>query len=228
MLEKPRISIILLAGGLGGRMQSPLPKQFLLLDDKPIALHSFDLFASLRNCYELIVVCDPHYRDLFSPPQEIPLRFADPGLRRQDSVYHGLQFCSPDTDFVCVHDSARPLLEKEDLLRLFEAAFAHGAAVLGVPVKATIKSSDENHFVKETLNRNELWEIQTPQIAKPSLFHRGFALANQKGIDVTDDVSLVELLNHPVKIVKGSYENIKITTPEDLEIAKRFLEHAKV
>lgn len=219
-----KISLILLAGGIGTRMQSVLPKQFLLLDNKPIALHSFTLFSSLKEIFEIIVVADPAYHSLFSTHSDTPIKFALPGKRRQDSMTNGLALCSPNTDFICVHDTARPFIQKKELLALFEAAVLHQAAVLGVKVKSTIKQSDASGFVQQTLDRNTLWEIQTPQIATPSLFQQGISFAKTHNLTVTDDVSFVELLKHPVKIVEGSYDNIKLTTPEDLQIALSILE----
>ena len=135
----------------------------------------------------------------------------------------GLALADPHADFICVHDAARPFIEAEEIYSLFEAAIEHQAAVLGVRIKSTIKQSDSQNFVVQTLPRETLWEIQTPQIATPSLFHQGIAYARANDLSVTDDVSFVELIKHPVKIVEGSYDNIKITTPEDLLIGASIL-----
>lgn len=204
-------------------MRNPIPKQFLPLMDKPIALHSFELFASFPGIFEIIVVCDPIYQSLF-PPVEFPsILFASPGPRRQDSVFNGLVKISDQADLVCIHDSARPLLFRRDLEKVILEASKHGAAFLGVPIKPTIKQIDNEGFVAKTLDRSSLWEVQTPQIIAPSLLKKGFQQAEQMDCLVTDDVSLVELLGHPVKIVQGSYQNVKITTSEDLTIAETFL-----
>lgn len=225
----PFISVILLAGGQGLRMNNPVPKQFLPLMNKPIALYSFELFASFPNVIEIIVVCDPIYRSLFpslaSPSPSI--LYASPGRRRQDSVFNGLNLVSDKAHFLCIHDSARPLLFRKDLENVISEAAAHGAAVLGVPVKPTIKQIDEEGFVIKTLERSSLWEVQTPQVMTPSLLKKGFQLAAQKDCVVTDDVSLVELTGHPVKIVQGSYQNLKITTSEDLALAETLLSQCR-
>lgn len=220
-----KVSLILLAGGTGTRMQAEMPKQYLPLgiSQKPIARHSFDLLLTLPEVTQMIVVCDPLYRAQFA--SETPVLFALPGQRRQDSVYHGLQFVSDDADLVCIHDSARPLISAPLVRRVLKAAISHGAATAGMPLKFTVKETHrepgKENFVASTPNRNFLWEIQTPQAMRPELLKRGFAEAHTQNLTVTDDVSLAELIGHPVKIVEGSYANLKISTPEDLAIAER-------
>lgn len=99
----------------------------------------------------------------------------------------------------------------------------HGAAVLGVPMKATVKESADGEFVLRTINRSRLWEIQTPQVIKPDILSEAFALVTEKGLEVTDDVSMVEQVGRPVKLTMGKYTNIKLTTPEDIGVAEGFL-----
>jgi 2-C-methyl-D-erythritol 4-phosphate cytidylyltransferase len=217
-MTPPKISVILLAGGVGTRMKAPSPKQFLLHRQKPIALHSFELFHAMPEIAEIIVVCDPLYRHHF--PCSSMVSFAHPGERRQDSVYNGLQEVSPSADLVCIHDSARPLITDCLTRRVIAAAQAYGAAAAAMPIKFTIKECESENFVIRTPNRAHYWEIQTPQVISHSLLKEGFELAKQSDLTVTDDVSLVELLNKPVKLVEGSYQNIKITTQEDLHIAQ--------
>ena len=210
------VSVILLAGGVGSRMKSSTPKQFLLLNGKPVALHSFDLFASFEMISEIIVVCDPLYRSLFPSNTN----FALPGARRQDSLFNGMQKISTQCDLVCVHDAARPLLEHSDLQKLLAEAAKHRAAALAVPMKCTIKQADEQGFVTTTLDRTTLWEMQTPQVATPALLMEGFKIAQEKNLTVTDEAMLVELTGHPFKLVTGSHSNIKITTPEDWAVVE--------
>ncbi|XP_056163264.1 2-C-methyl-D-erythritol 4-phosphate cytidylyltransferase, chloroplastic isoform X2 [Syzygium oleosum] len=194
------VSVILLAGGKGKRMGASMPKQYLPLLGQPIALYSFYTFSQMREVKEIIVVCDPSYRDIFEDTKEkvqVDLKFTLPGKERQDSVYSGLQVLKDGRE--------------------------NGAAVLGVPVKATIKEANSESFVVRTLDRKTLWEMQTPQVIKPSLLKRGFELVNREGLEVTDDVSIVEHLRHPVYVTEGSYTNIKVTTPDDLLLAERIL-----
>jgi len=218
--------VILLSGGQGKRMGASMPKQYLPLLGLPIALHSLKTFCQLKEVKEVVVVCEPDYRDVFEGSIEnlqIPLKFARPGKERQDSVFNGLQEIDGDSELVCVHDSARPLVSSEDLKKVLEDAAVHGAAVLGVPVKATIKEANSDSFVVKTLDRKTLWEMQTPQVMKPNLLKDGFELVRRDGLEVTDDVSIVEYLKHPVYITEGSYTNIKVTTPEDLLLAERLM-----
>ena len=139
-------------------------------------------------------------------------------------MYNGLQQIAEAAHLVAVHDSARPLITARDALVCFEDAQRVGAAVLGVPVKPTIKEVDGSNKVVKTLKRSVLWEVQTPQVIQPPLLRRGFALVAEQGLEVTDDVSIVEALGEPVLITPGSYTNIKVTTPDDMSVAERFLE----
>ncbi|XP_048334995.2 2-C-methyl-D-erythritol 4-phosphate cytidylyltransferase, chloroplastic [Ziziphus jujuba] len=230
--EKPKIvkektvSVILLAGGKGKRMGASMPKQYLPLLGQPIALYSFYTFSRMIEVKEIVIVCDPSYKDIFEDTKEkinVELKFALPGKERQDSVYSGLQAVDLASELVCIHDSARPLVSSEDVEKVLKDGWLNGAAVLGVPVKATIKEGNSESFVVKTLDRKTLWEMQTPQVIKPQLLRKGFELVNSEGLEVTDDVSIVEYLKHPVYITEGSYTNIKVTTPDDILLAERIL-----
>uniref|UniRef100_A0A804QX24 2-C-methyl-D-erythritol 4-phosphate cytidylyltransferase n=1 Tax=Zea mays TaxID=4577 RepID=A0A804QX24_MAIZE len=202
-VKERSVSVILLSGGQGKRMGANMPKQYLPLLGLPIALYSLKTFCQLKEVKEVVVVCDPDYSDVFEGSidnLQIPLKFARPGKERQDSVFNGLQEIDGDSELVCVHDSARPLVSSEDVKKVLEDAAVHGAAVLGVPVKATIKEA-----------------------MKPNLLRDGFELVKRDGLEVTDDVSIVEYLKHPVYITEGSYTNIKVTTPDDLLLAERLM-----
>ncbi|XP_048437686.1 2-C-methyl-D-erythritol 4-phosphate cytidylyltransferase, chloroplastic isoform X2 [Pyrus x bretschneideri] len=200
IVKEKSVSVILLAGGQGKRMGASMPKQYLPLLGQPIALYSFYTFSQMIEVREIIVVCDPSYKDVFEdakPKIQKELKFTLPGKERQDSVYNGLQ--------------------------VLKDGCLNGAAVLGVPVKATIKEANSESYVVKTLDRRTLWEMQTPQVIKPQLLKEGFELVNREGLEVTDDVSIVEHLQHPVYITEGSYTNIKVTTPDDLLLAERML-----
>lgn len=218
------LSVIIVAGGRGTRMQSTLPKQFLMLRGRAIARHSFDLFLSLPYVAEIVVVCDPDYQSIFAMPRAaIPVTFALSGERRQDSVFNGFQKLSRKDTLVCIHDAARPLVTAQIVDRVAVEAQKYGAAIAAVPLKATIKVCDADKLVVNTPNRNTLWEIQTPQIIRYTLLEAGLAKVQREGLTVTDDAALVELLGHPVKVVAGDYTNIKVTTPEDLIITEQLL-----
>lgn len=213
-----KLSAILLSGGKGTRMGASSPKQYLPLMGKPIALYSFECLLYSPLICEIIVVCEPTYESLFCGVQ-----FAKPGHRRQDSLYNGLKKVSKDCDTVLVHDIARPLLNEEDLQNVILTGEKFGAATLATPVKVTIKEANSDHMVVKTLDRSALYNIHTPQVIKKEILLKGFAVAIEKEITVSDDVSLAELISHPVKLVMGSYDNIKITTPEDLTFAENIL-----
>ncbi|KAL5982802.1 hypothetical protein ACLOJK_016879 [Asimina triloba] len=236
------VSVVLLAGGKGKRMGASMPKQYLPLLGQPIALYSFFTFSRLAQVKEIIVVCDPSYRDIFediyfsitnphllqifsdaSVNTKVDLKFAIPGKERQDSVYNGFQEIDGSSGLVCIHDSARPLVSSADIEKVINDGWLNGAAVLGVPVKATIKEANSESYVVKTLDRKTLWEMQTPQVIKPEVLRNGFELVYKLGLEVTDDVSIVEHLKHPVFITEGSYTNIKVTTPDDLLLAERIL-----
>src|ERR1700733_2823501 len=156
-----KMSVILLAGGQGTRFGAAKPKQFLELCAKPIALYSYELFCKREDIREIIIVCAPHFRILFNQKSShIEVKFALPGERRQDSVFQGLQNVDVLSDFVCVHDSARPLITHSLIDRLFSTARENGAAAPGVPIKFTIKECNQDLFVTHTPDRSLLWEIQ--------------------------------------------------------------------
>ena len=213
-IKTKRFALILLAGGKGVRFGSNMPKQYLPIKEKPLVLHSLDLFISLDIFSQYIVVCDLMYKNIFDKYPN--LVFAPKGERRQDSLLNGLDKVSPKIDFVCIHDAARPFIRKEQIEKLLIAAIEDKAVALGVPVTNTVKQLDENNYVEKTLDRKKLWEMQTPQVISLDLLKKGFLFAKENNIEVTDDISLIELIGHKVRIVKGCYSNLKITTPKDL------------
>lgn len=228
-VEAGSVSVVLLSGGVGKRMGANMPKQYLPLRGQPIAVYSFLTFASMKEVGEIVVVCDPTYEGVFLEAQarsslpQSALKFARPGKERQDSVFSGLQQVQSAAALVAVHDSARPLVSVAETRKVLADASQHGAAVLGVPSKATVKEADGKGFVARTLNRSLLWEMQTPQVIRPQLLKDGFSLVQTEGLEVTDDVSIVEHLGHPVKITEGLYTNIKVTTPDDMLVAEKLL-----
>lgn len=209
------ITAIILSGGKGLRMGQALPKQYLPLAGKPVACHSVAVFLAHPLIAQVIVVAAAEYRSLFTS-----VEFAEPGERRQDSLLNGLKRARHE--WICVHDAARPFVTEELVTRLIQEGFETGAATLAMPVKNTLKESDANGFVHHTPDRSLIWEVQTPQFVSKMVLERGFAHAHAHHITVTDDVSLAELVGHPVKLVRGSYQNIKITTPEDLVLCQNF------
>ncbi|TYI77359.1 hypothetical protein E1A91_D06G137000v1 [Gossypium mustelinum] len=196
-VNEKSVSVILLAGGKGKRMGASMPKQYLPLLGQPIALYSLYTFSRMIEVKEIVVVCDPSYEDIFEEAKDkinVDLKFTLPGKERQDSVYSGLQAVDLNSELVCIHDSARPLVRSGDVEKVLKDGWLIGAAVLGVPVKATIKEANSDSYVVKTLDRKTLWEMQTPQVIKPELLRKGFELVHRGGLEVTDDVSIVEHL----------------------------------
>jgi 2-C-methyl-D-erythritol 4-phosphate cytidylyltransferase len=147
------------------------------------------------------------------------------GQTRQASVQNGIRALSADVDFVIVHDGVRPFVTDETIFACLTAADAYGAAVAAVPVKDTIKVANADCFVLETPTRGRLWAVQTPQVFRKSLLEEAHQIAQQRQLTATDDAALVEQLGFPVKLVQGSYANLKITTQVDLQIAEVLLEN---
>jgi len=225
-------------------MKANMPKQFLELRGKPVLHHSLDLFLEQLPSYlkekgqsappHVVLVLDPSYQPEYQKwvdRYEGRLYFANPGVERQGSVENGLaklmEVASKDKntcEYVAIHDSARPLVTLGEVCQVVQDAKDHGAAVLGVPCKATIKETEDGDFVLRTIPRQRLWEVHTPQVVKIDTLQRGFEKVRRYSLEVTDDVSIVEELGEPVKLTLGEYTNLKITTPEDMDVAEAILE----
>lgn len=224
-----KVSAIIPAAGQSRRMGLGTNKQFLTLGGKPVLAHTLAVFENCLAVQEIIVVAAPGEEEYCS--QEIVRKYnfskvfqvITGGRERQDSVYQGILALSSDTDLVVVHDGARLFLTAE----LIEESINHcqetGAAIVAVPVKDTIKIVNEEHTVENTPPRNILWAVQTPQTFSYSLLKKAHQEAKLDGFLGTDDASLVERLGGQVRVVLGSYENLKITTPEDLIIGEAIL-----
>lgn len=218
------ISVIIPAAGASKRMGSgTVHKPYLGLQHKPILAYSLETFLRLPVVREIIIAIHPQDRArikrlLSEYTRRVSIKTVMGGATRQDSVYNALKAVSANTQCVLIHDAARPFVKPQEIRRLLKTVRQHGASLLAIPVSDTIKRINvKGYQVKETLMpRDELWLAQTPQGFKKEIIVRAYQSARQKGVTATDDASLVEALGYPVKIVKGSYENIKITTKRDL------------
>jgi 2-C-methyl-D-erythritol 4-phosphate cytidylyltransferase len=247
------VGIVLLAGGTGSRMKASMPKQFLPLAGKPILHHSIDLFLEQIPFQHVVLVIDPIYQPEYQPmvhKYNGRLSLANPGVERQGSVENGLYklmevassesssssattiggaVTSKTCTYVAIHDSARPLVTIAEVRNVIRDARKTGAAVLSVPCKATIKESmDGGQFVFRTIPRERLYEVHTPQVVRVDLLLRGFQQVTLNHWQVTDDVSIVEQLKEPVRLTRGEYTNLKITTPEDMEVAEAILRERRI
>jgi len=198
--------------------------------------HSLDLFLDTLpsvgcEAAKVVLVMDPKYQPEYQSvvdKYEGKLVFANPGEERQGSVENGLnklvETAGERCKYVAVHDSARPLVTIEEICNVVNDAKEYGAAVLGVPCKATIKESDDGVLVQRTIQRSRLWEVHTPQVILIETLLKGFKKVADENLEVTDDVSIVEQLGEPVKLTRGEYTNLKITTPEDMDVATAILD----
>ncbi|MDE0314524.1 MAG: 2-C-methyl-D-erythritol 4-phosphate cytidylyltransferase [Candidatus Poribacteria bacterium] len=224
-----KISVLIPAAGQGKRMESSVKKPYLMLDEKPILSHTIDRFEQNSVIDEIFVIVDQSDFTVCRENALAPFRYRKVrelvagGETRQISVFNGLRALSDDVDFVVVHDGVRPFIDDKIIFECLEAAAECGAAVSAVPVKETIKVADEKLFVDHTPQREQLWQGQTPQVFRKSLIVEAHKKAIHDRIDAPDDAALVENLGSPIKLVRGSYKNVKLTTPEDLRIAETLL-----
>jgi 2-C-methyl-D-erythritol 4-phosphate cytidylyltransferase len=241
---KKRCTAVLLAAGSGSRMKSDIAKQYMLLGGKPLiwyALHVIEESSVIDDC-----VLVTGAEDISYVQEEIVERYGfhkvdtivAGGKERYDSVYQALKVIESGEmrvrnrdGYVFIHDGARPFLTEDILRRDYEAVKTFRACVTGMPVKDTIKLAGQDGCAVQTPDRNFVWQIQTPQVFETALIIEAYKkLTKEKerwqaeGMSITDDAMVVEnFMFLPVKLVQGSYQNIKITTPEDLVIAEAFL-----
>ena len=229
-MEQGRCTAIVLAAGQGKRMHSKIQKQFLEIGGKPILYYSMECFQKSPLIQDIILVTG---EDMISYCQsEIVEKYGFTkvckvtagGKERYDSVYAGL-LCCQDTDYVYIHDGARPFVTEEMIQRGYEAVKRTNACVMGMPSKDTVKLADPSGYIKETPDRKIVWNIQTPQIFSYDLIRGAYESIRKKDMsNVTDDAMVVEQeTGTKILLVEGSYQNIKITTPEDLAVAEAFL-----
>ena len=227
-----KIAAIIPAAGAGSRMQLSVKKPYLRLGKKPILSHTIDRFEQHSAIDEIFVVVDSAdfamcRTTILDPYRYQKVRELVPGGEtRQMSVFNALQTLADDVDFVLVHDGVRPFVTEAVIFECLTATAEWGAAVTAVPVKETIKVANEELFVVDTPERHRLWRVQTPQGFRKSLLVEAHEKARRNSITATDDAALVEQLGHPIKLITGSYRNIKLTTLEDLRIAETLLNDA--
>lgn len=223
-----KVVAIVPAAGKGERLDREVDKAFVLLDKKPILFYSLRAVENAKEIKEIILVVSKrslkYTQDKFLKKFPFPkvTRVVVGGRTRADSVWNALQAVDEDTDLVLIHDGARPFLDPTSLKRVIKAGERYGAAVLGVPITSTIKKV-KNFRVSETVVRKFLWESQTPQIFPRDFILNCYQKAIREKFAATDDAQIVERYGHKVRVVEGSPLNIKITTPEDLVLAKAIL-----
>ena len=229
-MEKTYCTAVVLAAGSGKRMGTKVHKQYLLMGGKPVLYYSLNTFQESPLIDEIILVCGSGEEEYCR--REIVEKYGfekvsaiiPGGAQRYDSVWNGLQ--KTKDGYVYIHDGARPFVDGEMLARAYRCVSECHACVAGMPSKDTVKIADEDNTVQQTPDRSRVWLVQTPQVFDTDLIRRAYArLMEQDEIAVTDDAMVAEqMLGCRVKLFSGSYENIKITTPEDLAVAEVFLQ----
>jgi 2-C-methyl-D-erythritol 4-phosphate cytidylyltransferase len=222
------VTAIIPSAGEGRRLRGPVAKQFRRLDGVPLLVWTLRGLAASRVVDRMILVVPPgeegRCRDTILTPFAAAVDAIVPGgADRQASVAAGIEAAGRDTDLLLVHDAVRPLVTADTVRAAVAAAALHGAAVAAVPVTDTIKLADAGGAVETTLPRGRLWAAQTPQVFRAALLRAAHEKAAADGFRSTDDSALVERLPHPVRLVPGSPENLKVTTPQDLLLAEEIL-----
>lgn len=224
----PSVAALLLAAGRGERFGSDRPKAFVPLAGRPLLVHALEALCACPAVDRVVPVVASAERGRFAALAERLAQGAKlaeavaGGAERQDSVAAGLAALPGDVEWVAVHDAARPLVRAEDVARVVEAARRHGAALLAVPARDTIKRVRAGRVV-DTPERAECWVAQTPQVFRTRLLREALAKAQADGFVATDDAQLVERLGVPVHVVEGDPSNLKVTWPGDLVAAEAWL-----
>lgn len=216
---------IILGAGNGTRMKSEKSKLLLEIGSKTVIERSVEAFLSVSDIDEIIVVAREQDIDIYSELlTDERISFVIGGATRQQSVKNAVETVD-DAHLIIIHDGARPLIKCEDIEKTIRAAEEFSAAAVGVFVKDTIKIVDKQGFVESTPERSTLFAVQTPQIFDFDLYKSAMQKADEQDLDFTDDCQLVELCGGKVKMVEGSYSNIKITTPDDIALAENLLKN---
>jgi 2-C-methyl-D-erythritol 4-phosphate cytidylyltransferase len=222
----PSVSVILPGGGSGTRFGATQNKIYQPLAGRTLVEHTIAAFAQRQDVIQIILVhaeADREWLDTHLAAQltDLGVLLVAGGTTRTESVRNALAFVTHEADLVAVHDAARPILPQDAIDRVFAKAHATGAAMLTVPLFGTIKRVDDGQITETLLRENfhNLHEAQTPQVFRRALLLEAYA----PGADATDDAALVEQLGHPISVVQGDLRNIKVTRPEDLIMAERFL-----
>lgn len=235
-LHRSVAGVIIPAGGIGSRLGHQQPKQFLPLAGLPVLVRTCMAFLNLEEIRCVVVAAPADYYqatiDLLHrhlPQQQTErLLFTLGGATRQDSVAAGLAILPAEVSLVLVHDAARPLIDRDTIIRCLRGAAQYGAVIAAVPVKDTLKRAADSGLIAQTVDRTSLWQAQTPQGAQRALLEHAFAAALQQQFIGTDEASLLEAAGIPVRIVAGAARNLKITHSEDLQVASALLQEEQV
>lgn len=220
--------VVIVAAGSGSRMKRDINKQFIKLDGKEIIAYTIEKFYKSEDIDDIVIVIKENEEKYFIENiinkygfDNIKLAYG--GKERQDSVYNGIKKLNHNCEIVLIHDGARPFVNEDIIKNSIEEAKENNAVVVGVPVKDTIKVVDSDGNIVDTPNRSLLWSVQTPQSFKYEIITKAYEYAYSNDYYGTDDAMLVEHIGYNVKMIEGSYDNIKITTEEDLHFGIQIL-----
>jgi 2-C-methyl-D-erythritol 4-phosphate cytidylyltransferase len=224
----PQFAVILPAAGKSSRFREKEKKPFTNLDGRAVWLRAMEHFVTRKDVCQCVVVVAKADQEMFRRRYGANLAFlnvriADGGAERFESVANALALLDPEVEFVAIHDAVRPCVTEALIDAVFAKAVQSGAALLALPVTDTVKRADGQHKVQATLSRQGLWLAQTPQVFRREWLADAHARRGKLGKDITDDAQLVEAAGHPVYVVEGSPQNIKITTKADLLLAEAIL-----
>jgi 2-C-methyl-D-erythritol 4-phosphate cytidylyltransferase len=227
--ESLRTVAIIPAAGFGLRMGGAIPKQFRPLGGQPLLVHSLRVFQSSPVIHAVVLAvpdADLHYcrTEIVNPHGFTKVtHVVDGGKERQDSVRQALAAVEEGVDLVVIHDAVRPFVTETMVKQVVEAAALDGAAIIALPMRDTVKQVGANRLIDQTIDRKPLWLAQTPQAFRREWLDEAHKKAQAEGLAATDDAFLIEWMGHPVRVVEGSGENIKVTRPEDLVIGEAIL-----
>lgn len=232
MYNSKYVTAFIAAAGMGKRMNMGINKQFLSIGNVPVLAHTIKKLEQSKYIDFLIIIIKEtdilYLSDIINKFKiDLDYKIVYGGKERQDSIYNGLINMPSETDIVLTHDGARPFVSVEKIDEAIEKVSETGACVLANRVKDTIKVSLDGETVDYTPNRNMLWQVQTPQVFEKDILLKAYNQAYAEDYYGTDDCSLVEKTGVKVKLINNSYDNIKITTKEDLHIAKTLIKKVK-
>lgn len=224
------VNAIIVAAGLGRRMGADINKQFLKIKNIPIIIHTLEKFYNIDEIDNIIIAIrkddEDFIKDLLFKHEFKDIHLVYGGEERQDSIYNALKYISKNkltesrNDIILIHDGARPFIDRKVILNSIFLTEKHLCTCVGVPVKDTLKIVNSEKIISDTPNRNLLWIAQTPQSFTYDIIMKAHEYAKRENIIATDDSSLVEITGKKVRMIEGSYNNIKITTPDDMEYAE--------
>lgn len=226
---KEDVSVIMPAAGFSLRMGANVRKPFLMIGEKPVFFYTVEKFCKLKRVKEIIFVVNENDRSTVLDKWSDELKsykvtkIITGGERRQDSIYNGISHVDPVTEIILIHDAVRPLVKQDEIEAVIKSTEEKGAAILASPMKLTVKQVNSSLEIIKTVPRHDLWMAQTPQGFKRDLIVNAYHKIKDTNVEFTDDAEVVEKAGHTVGIVSGSYDNIKITTREDLKLAELML-----